>query len=349
MKTLIGKLRLGSDLRASEIAYAVTLLLSEQTAAVEKADFLTALDDKGESPEEIAGFVEQLIGRAIDPDIDAASLPGPMLDVCGTGGTGLEIFNVSTTIMFILAAGGAVVVKHGNRSVTSSCGSADVLEALGIRLHWPPEELRECVKRLGLGFIYARVYHPAFRALAQMRAQLAQENRRTIFNLLGPLLNPTRPRRQLIGVYAPRLTTVFAEVLRQLGRERAWIVHGSTGNETGMDDISTSGATTLAELVDGRVSSAVIDCRWLGIPEAGVADLRGGDAAENARTLTGILSGEVQGAKRDLALVNAAGGFVVSGLARDMGEGIWLAKQQIENGRALEKLRAFQSYPRKAA
>ncbi len=188
---------------------------------------------------------------------------------------------------------------------------------------------------------------PIIRRFARWRrcgSRLAQENRRTIFNLLGPLLNPARPSRQLIGVHTPRMTSVFAEVLRQLGRERAWIVHGSIGNGAGMDDISTSGVTTLAELADGRVSSAVIDCRWLGIPEASLEDLRGGDAAENARTLTGILSGEVQGAKRDLAVVNAAGGFVAAGLARDMGEGIWLARQQIENGRALEKLRALQEY-----
>ncbi len=345
MRDLTEKLQAGSDLRRAEIARAVTFLLAEETSAAEKADFLKALDEKGESPEEIAGFVEELIDHAIDPGLDPAALPGPMLDVCGTGGAGLEIFNVSTTIMFILAAGGATVVKHGNRSVTSCCGSADVLEALGIRLEWPPEELRECVLRLGLGFLYARSYHPAFRALAEMRAQLARENRRTIFNLLGPLLNPARPSRQLIGVYTPRMTAVFAEVLRQLGRERAWIVHGAVGNGRGMDDISTSGVTTLAELAGGRVSAAVIDVRWLGVAEADLADLRGGDAPENARLLTGILSGEVQGAKRDLALVNAAGGFVAAGLARELAEGIELAKEQIENGRALEKLRSLQSYP----
>ncbi len=343
MKALIEKLQAGIDLKAGEIGLAVGQLLSEEIAADEKAAFLRALDEKGESPEEIANFVEQLIDRAIDPQIDPASLPGPMIDVCGTGGAGLEIFNVSTTIMFILAAGGAAVVKHGNRSVTSCCGSADVLEALGIRLEWPPAQLNECLKRIGLAFIYARSYHPAFRALAEMRKQIAQENRRTIFNLLGPLLNPARPARQLIGVHTPRLTAVFAEVLRQLGRERAWVVHGSVGNDAGMDDISTNGVTTLSELNEGRVSSAVIDCRWLGIPEARLEDLRGGNAAENAQTLTGILSGEMQGAKRDLAVVNAAGGFVASGLARDMGEGIWLARQQIENGRALEKLRALQA------
>ncbi|MFN2475497.1 MAG: anthranilate phosphoribosyltransferase [Chthoniobacterales bacterium] len=344
MTPLLAKLATGSDLNSNDVAYAVTLLLSERVPADEKAAFLTKLHEKGETAEEIAAFVDRLIERAIDPMIDPTNLPGPMLDVCGTGGAGLNIFNVSTTIMFILAAAGVVVVKHGNRSVTSTCGSADVLEALGIRLEWTPEDLRECVERLGVGFIYARYYHPAFRALAEMRSQLALANQRTVFNLLGPLLNPARPQRQLIGVYLPRLTTVFAEVLRRLGRERAWAVHGLVENGSGFDNVSTSGVTTLAELVDGRVTSAVLDCRWLGVPEAPHTELRGGAATENAHTLIGILSGEVKGAKRDLALVNAAAGFVVSGLVHDMADGIALAREQIENGRALEKLRALQSY-----
>ena len=326
------------------MAIAVTLLLSDATSDEDKADFLTALHQKGETTEEIANFVEQLTERAIDPMIDPARVPGPMIDVCGTGGSGQNLFNVSTTIMFILAAGGAVVVKHGNRSVTSCCGSADVLEALGIKLEWPPEELKECVQRLGLGFIFARLYHPAFRALASTRARLARAKTRTIFNLLGPLLNPTRPQRQFIGVYAPRLTSVFAEVLRRLERERAWIVHGTAEGGVGMDDISISGATTLAELVDRTVHSAVIDTRWLNVRAATLDELRGGDAAENAETLTGILSGEVKGAKRDMAVANAAGAFITAGLARDMGEGIWFAQEQIDSGGALKKLRALQNY-----
>lgn len=342
MKALIEQLRAGDDLNRNDIRYAMTLLLAETTDAADKAAFLTVLHQKGESAEEIAGFVEQLIDRAVDPGIDPARLPGPMIDVCGTGGSGLDLFNVSTTIMFILAAGGAVVVKHGNRGVTSACGSADVLEALGVRLEWAPEDLKQCVERLGVGFVFARRYHPAFRALAEMRALLARSRTRTIFNLLGPLLNPARPMRQLIGVYTPRVTAVFAEVLRRLERERAWIVHGQTEDGAGMDDISISGATTLAELREGKISSAVIDARWLGIAGAGVADLRGGDASQNAATLTGILSGEIRGPKRDLALVNAGGGFVVAGLTNNLGDGIALAAEQIENGGALRKLRALQ-------
>jgi anthranilate phosphoribosyltransferase len=272
-----------------------------------------------------------------------------MIDVCGTGGDGLDLFNVSTTIMFVLAAGGAIVVKHGNRAVTSRCGSADVLEELGVAIDLAPDDLKECVERNGFGFIFARQYHPAFRAIAEMRGRLARQNTRTIFNLLGPLLNPARPTRQLIGVFAPRLTTVFGEVLRQLGHKRAWVVHGLGEDGIGMDDISISGATTVTELLNGKVSSAVLDVNWLGIARASVAELRGGDARENAATLEGILAGKITGPKRDIVVANAGGGFVAAGLTHDLKDGIQLAREELESGRALEKLRALQNYkPRRS-
>ena len=281
--------------------------------------------------------------------IAPADMPGPMVDVCGTGGDGLNLFNVSTTVAFVVAAGGAVVVKHGNRRVTSSCGSADVLEQLGVPFDLAPEQLRECLKWHRLGFLYARQYHPAFRVLAEMRQRLARQNMRTIFNALGPLLNPARPSRQLIGVFDPRLTGIFAEVLRELRRERAWVVHGLGDNDAGIDDISVSGATTVAELIDDKITSAVLDVSWLGIPRAAVGELQGGDARENAATIDGILSGKISGAKRDMTIVNAAGGFVVAGLARDLKEGIQLAREEIDSGRALEKLRALQNHRAKAS
>ena len=198
MNELIGKLRNGVDLTPSDIAYAVTLLFSQKVDDAGKADFLTALHQKGESADEVFGFAELLLERAIDPMIDETELSGPMVDICGTGGDGINMFNASTTIMFILAAGGATVVKHGNRSATSLCGSADVLEQLGVPLHLPPNELRECVKRNGLGFVFAREYHPSFRALAEMRQRLAKQKTRTIFNLLGPLLNPASGHGRLL-------------------------------------------------------------------------------------------------------------------------------------------------------
>lgn len=349
MKSLIEKLRHGLDLNRGEIDDAVTFLLSSEVADQTKTDFLTALHQKGETAEEIAAFVRALMKRAVDPLIDQAQMPGPMVDVCGTGGDGLDLFNVSTAVAFVVAAGGAVVVKHGNRRVTSSCGSADVLEELGVAIDLPPEDLRECLKRHSLGFLFARSYHPAFRALAETRERLARQNARTIFNALGPLLNPSRPSRQLIGVYAPQLTGIFAEVLRELRHERAWIVHGLGDSGLGMDDISISGATTVAELTGDKITSAILDVGWLGIPRAAVTDLQGGDARENAATIDGILSGKITGAKRDMTIVNAAGGFVVAGLARDLKEGIDLAREEIDSGRALEKLRALQNYRAKAS
>jgi anthranilate phosphoribosyltransferase len=349
IKLLVEKLEAGADLNGGDIAIGVTLLLSDQVDDQAKAEFLSALHKKGETAEEIAGFVELLMERAVDPMIDPKELGGPMIDVCGTGGDGLNFFNVSTTIMFILAAGGATVVKHGNRSVTSACGSADVLEELGIPLQLPPEELRENLKRHGLGFIFARQYHPAFRALAKMRERLARQKTRTIFSLLGPLLNPARPGRQLIGVYAPRLTTVFAEVLRRLGRDRAWIVHGLAEETNGMDDISICGATTIAELDHGKINSAVLDTQWLGLGRSPIDDLRGGNAKENAAILEGILSGEIKGPKREMAVANAAAGFVVAELSGDMNEGIARAREQIDSGRALAKLRALQNHKATAA
>jgi anthranilate phosphoribosyltransferase len=343
LKALTEKLESGGDLTAADIRYVVPLLLSDAADAELKAAFLTALHRKGETAEEITGFVGLFMERADDPQINPNELPGPMIDVCGTGGDGLSFFNVSTTIMFILAAGGAVVVKHGNRGVTSLCGSADVLEELHVPIHLAPEELKESLQRHGLGFVFARKYHPAFREIAKMREQLARQNTRTIFNLLGPLLNPARPPRQLLGVYAPRLTTIFAEVLRRLGRERAWVVHGLAEDTNGMDDISICGPTTVAELQDGKITSGVLDTQWLGLKRCPLDELHGGNAQENALALEGVLSGEIKGAKREMAVANAAGGFVVAGLVRDLSHGIALAREQIDSGRALAKLRAVQN------
>ena len=344
MKPLVDKLRAELDLTSGDIDLAVAQLLSDQVDDELKADFLVALHEKGESAEEIAAFVRPLMKRAVNPMIDLAELSGPMIDICGTGGDGLSFFNVSTAAMFVVAAGGAVVAKHGNRRVTSSCGSADVLEQLGIAIDLTPEQLNESLKQHGLGFIFARSYHPAFRALAAMRERLAKQKMRTVFNLLGPLLNPARPKRQLVGVFDPKWTAIIADVLRQMGHERAWVVHGLGDGGAGMDDISISGATTIAELADGKVSSAVMDVSWLGISRAPVKELEGGDARQNAETIAKILSGEIRDAKREMTVVNAAGGFVVAGLSRDLKEGIELAREEIDSGRALEKLRALQSY-----
>lgn len=349
LNALIEKLRSGVSLNGGEIADVVTVLLSPDADDQPKAEFLTALHKKGETVEEIAAFVRSLMKRAVDPMIVPGEMPGPLVDVCGTGGDGLDFFNVSTAVAFVVAAGGAVVVKHGNRRVTSMSGSADVLEQLGVPIDLTPEQLRESLKQHRFGFLFARQYHPAFRVVAEMRQRLARQNVRTIFNALGPLLNPARPTRQFIGVYTPHLTGVLAEVLRELRRERAWIVHGLGDDGAGIDDISISGVTTVAELHDDKITSAILDVSWLGIPRVSVTELRGGDAAENAQTIEGILSGKITGAKRNMTIVNAAGGFVVAGLAKELRAGIQLAREELDSGRALEKLRALQSYRPKAS
>ncbi|PYM04854.1 MAG: anthranilate phosphoribosyltransferase [Verrucomicrobia bacterium] len=341
MISLIEKIRAGNDLSAFDVQEAAAFLLSDSIEAKTKADFLTALHDKGESASEIASFVRVLLERAVPLEIE---VDGPIVDVCGTGGDGIDLFNVSTAITFVLAAGGATVVKHGNRGVTSRSGSADVLEALGVAIDLEPDDLRECIKRLGCGFVFARTYHPAFRALAEMRLRLARRQQRTIFNLLGPLLNPARPKRQLIGVFSPDLTMLFADVLRRLDCERAWIVSGTAVDSLTMDDVSTIGPTVIAEVNSGKITSAVLDTRWLGIPQATLPELTGGDARTNAETIMRILGGGQTGPKHDLVIANAAAGFVVSGLASEMNGGIAMAREQIESGRALEKLKALQNF-----
>jgi anthranilate phosphoribosyltransferase len=342
MIALTEKIRGGNELSAFDVQEAAAFLLSDSIEAKTKADFLTALHEKGESASEIASFVRVLLERAVPLELDGDGRP--VIDVCGTGGDGIDLFNVSTAITFVLAAGGATVVKHGNRRVTSQSGSADVLEALGISIDLEPDDLRECIRRVGCGFVYARTYHPAFRALAEMRLRLARKHQRTIFNLLGPLLNPARPKRQLIGVFAPHLTKLFAEVLRQLDCERAWIVSGTAVDTLALDDVSTIGPTSIAELDAGKITSAVLDTRWLGISQATLPELVGGDARTNAETITQILAGTETGPKRDLVVVNAAAGFVVAGLANEMNAGIAMAREAIDSGRALEKLKALQDY-----
>lgn len=337
MNDLIQQLQQGADLNASEVEHAVAALTSTDISDDLKAEFLKTLRAKGETAKEIAAFVQALLARAVDPGLDPAQLPGPMIDVCGTGGDKLELFNVSTAVMFVVAAGGACVVKHGNRAATSKCGGADVLEELGVKIDRGPEELRACVETHGLGFVFAPVYHPAFKAIAPVRKALAAQGIPTIFNLLGPLLNPARPAYQLVGIFSPVLLPKYAEALAVLGRAHAWAVHGS-----GMDELSLTGPSAVREVVNGVVREQTIDPTSLGLPTCTLDDLRGGDRQANAAILLSILDGSDVGPKRDLVLLNAAAGFVITGLAPDLESGLALAREQITSGRALAKLRALQ-------
>ena len=336
---LTARLRTGLDLTGEMVDAAVAALVSTDAADASKADFLKALRTKGETAAEIAAFAQALLARAVDPGLDPVRLAGPVLDVCGTGGDKLELFNVSTTVMFLLAAGGACVVKHGNRAITSKCGGADVLETLGVRIDLPPSDLRRCVEAHGLGFLFAPAYHPAFKAIGPVRRALAAEGIPTIFNLLGPLLNPARPPYQLVGIFSPALLPKYAETLALLGRARAWAVHGS-----GMDELSLTGPSAVCEIAGGLVREFTIDPAPLGLAPCALDELRGGDCAENARILTAILDGSERGPRRDLVLLNAAAGFTITGLADGLPAGLTLAREQIENGRALAKLHALQQF-----
>lgn len=342
MESLTHQLLSKTNLTSAQIAEAASHLVDPAIESAVKADFLRALAQKGETPAEIAAFVNEFLKLAVDPGLDRAKLPGPMLDVVGTGGDQLHLFNVSSTAMFILAAGGVCVTKHGNRGITSKAGGADVLEALGIKIDLPKEKVVVGIESIGLGFFFAPLYHPAFKAVAEARKMLAAEGQRSIFNVLGPLLNPSRPDYQLIGVFDPKLTRAFGEILVQLGRQGAWVVHGSAGVGQGMDELSTLGMNEVCQLAGGKLSEMKLDPKSLGFGKAKLEDLVGGDATENAAILEGVLAGTLKGAKRDIAVLNAAAGFVITGKAVDLEAGKALAEELLSRGAAHAKLRAMQ-------
>jgi anthranilate phosphoribosyltransferase len=305
-----------------------------------KESLLASLARKGETPAEIAGFVEFFLAHAVDPQLGSLSLPGPTLDVCGTGGDRLDLFNVSTTSMFVAAAAGAVVVKHGNRGITSKSGGADVLEALGIRIDLDPVGFRRCIESAGVGFLFAPLYHPAFKSVVAVRKALAGKGVSTLFNLIGPLLNPARPEFQLLGVFRQDLCPSFAAILRRLGRRGAWVVHGSTRDGGSVDEVSLMGPSRICRAQGGGVSEEfVIHPQDFGLEVADVDTLRGGDAATNATILEAILSGRETGPRRDIVLLNAAAAIACCDLADDMNQGIAIAREAIASGAAAERLR----------
>jgi anthranilate phosphoribosyltransferase len=343
MDALIHHLEEKQDLSPREVEVAAELLLDASAADEKKARLLEALSAKGETPEEIAGFVEAFLGHAVEPHLGLLELDGPTLDVCGTGGDQLDLFNVSTTTMFVAAAAGAVVVKHGNRGITSKSGGADVLEALGIRIDLSTDDFRRCIAEAGVGFMFAPHYHPAFKAVIGVRKALAAKGVKTIFNLIGPLLNPAKPQCQLVGVFSRELCPAFAEILQRLGRDSAWVVHGTTGDGRSVDEVSLMGSTRICKSgLYQDINDEEVRPRDFGLSHAEVHELQGGDAQTNAIILEGILSGKETGPKRDMVLMNAGAALACAGLADDMGDGIQLAKEVILSGAALEKLRLLQ-------
>ena len=342
MKELIEQLRAGIDLTPSEVQTAANFLADLQFPDAEKTEFLAALRDKGESGEEVGYFAEAFLNLAVRP---VANLQGkPSIDLCGTGGDRLELINVSTTAAFVVAAGGAVVAKHGNRAITSRSGGADVLEKLGIPVTDSPEKMTAALEQTGVGFLFAPLFHPAFAAVATARKKLAEQGIATVFNLLGPLLNPLRPEYQLIGVFSPTILEKYALALARLGRKRAWVAHGEVPNGSGMDEISTLGETAVHEVKESVFNYFHLFPDQFGIRIPSLHELRGGDAEQNAKSLTEILAGTERGAKRDFVLMNAAAGLVIAGLAPRMEKGLQAAAQLVDSGQALAKLREFQEF-----
>ena len=340
MKHLTDKIRAGHELPAEDVRDAAELLLGGETADQAKADFLQALHQRGETPAEVRAFAAAFLGRAepfeVAPDL------GPILDVCGTGGDKLGLFNVSTAVMFVAAGAGARLVKHGNRGITSKSGGADVLEALGIAVEASPDRLHGMLEEAGAVLLFAPRFHPAFKSVAPARKILAERGSASVFNMLGPLLNPARPQRQLAGVFSEKLVPLYSAVLPELGRETAWIVHGRAGDHGVMDEISTLGSTLIAKATRDRVESGESTPEDLGVVRADIEDLRGGEAAANARLLGELLSGERRGPARDLVLVNAAAAVTVAGLADDWSEAMERAAESIDSGAASGVLRKMQ-------
>ncbi|MCY0896466.1 MAG: anthranilate phosphoribosyltransferase [Alicyclobacillaceae bacterium] len=311
-----------------ELAEAFTLeLMSGGVSEVQTAGVLAAIAVRGETPDEIAGFASAMRSHGITVQADLGAV-----DTCGTGGDGLNTFNISTAAAIVAAAAGVPIAKHGNRAATSKSGSADVLEALGVQVDSQPASARACLESCGICFLFARNYHPAMKYAAGPRKQLGF---RTIFNVLGPLTNPAGVKRQVLGVYAERLVPIVAEALRQLQSEHALVVHG----QDGLDEFSLSGPTYVAELKHGTVQLYEISPSDVGLNAAPVSTLAGGTAVENAAIVEAILSGEQRGPTRDAVLFNAGAALYVGGRASSIREGVCLAADTIDGGRAQATLK----------
>jgi anthranilate phosphoribosyltransferase len=303
------------------------------------ADVLAFLRRKGETLAELVGFASAI--REMGPSLDLANLEEPLLDTCGTGGDGTCTFNISTATAFVVAGAGIRVAKHGNRRISSQCGSADVLEALGVSVTQPPEQVSACIRQTGIGFLYAPLLHPAVKHAQEARLLLKG---RTVFNLLGPLTNPAHARIQLIGAYSVRAAEMLAHASARLGIERAFVVHGADG----LDEISTTGITTVFQVEDGRVQKG----RWtpadFGLDPASIEDLKGEDAATNAGIIRTVLDGE-PGPRRDIVVANAAAALLVAQRAPDLKSAVTLAAESIDSGAARRKLEQVVQFGSKAA
>ena len=313
------------DLARAEMAAVMAEIADGGATPAQVGALLAALRLKGETVEEIVGAAEVMRARTEKVRVDCPVF----VDTCGTGGDGRNTFNISTTAAFAVAGAGVTVAKHGNRSVSSRCGSADVLAALGVDVEAPKDRVERCIAEVGIGFLFAPRLHPAFKAVAGVRRELAI---RTVFNLLGPLANPAGARHQVLGVYEPRWVPVIGGVLAALGARRAFVVHGE-----GLDEIAVTGRTDVADVRDGQVELFQVTPEELGLgrwPESAIA---GGDAAYNAAVTRAVLDGQ-RGAPRDAVLANAGAALVAAGAAADLRAGVHLAAEAVDRGAAREKL-----------
>jgi len=328
MQDFIQKITSGHDLSSDEAESAIGNIFADATDAQIGA-FLIALKMKGESSQEIAGLARGMkkAANTINPKVS-----GTLVDTCGTGGDSSQTINVSTASAIVTSAAGVPVAKHGNYSITSKSGSADVLQELGVSIDLPPEKVEQSIEQVGIGFMLAPVFHPSMKRVGGPRKELGV---RTVFNILGPLTNPANAKAQVIGVFDESLCITMANVLNLLGTKRAFVVHGS-----GLDEISNLDQTTVAELNGGKVESYSLTPEDFGINRAAMPDIRGGTPQENAADIVKILKGE-KGAKRDIVVMNSAAALVVGEKASDLKDGLELAQQTIDNGTALEKLKNF--------
>ena len=328
------------DLTRIEAAAAMEAIMSGGATNAQIAAFLTALRMKGETVEELIGFAQVMRQKAVKVRAHGADVVAQtgtdremLIDTCGTGGDASGTFNVSTATAFVVAGAGLRVAKHGNRSVSSLCGSADVVETLGISIELPPQQVARCVNEVGIGFLYAPLLHTAMKYVMAARREMGV---RTVFNMLGPLTNPAGANAQVIGVYSDSLCEPLARVLAELGTIRAFVVHGADG----LDEISTTGESHICEVHEGVVRTSRVRPEDFGVPRASIRDLQGGDRDENAQIIRQVLAGE-PGPRRDIVLVNAAAALVVGGRARDLKDGATLAAHSVDSGGAARKLSAL--------
>ncbi len=319
----------GQDLSEDQAAEAMAEIMSGSATPAQIAGLAIALRMKGERTDELAGFARTMRANATAVPHNQAVL----LDTCGTGGDGSGTFNISTTVALVAASAGAKVAKHGNRALSSQSGSADVLAALGVKIELTPAQVGRCIDEVGIGFLFAPALHGSMKHANGPRKELGV---RTLFNLLGPLTNPAGAKRQLIGVFEGDFVEPLAGVLLRLGTEQAWVVHGHDG----LDELSTTDESRVAELKDGKVRSFYLNPDDLGLERASLADLKGGDAVLNASITQAVLKGGL-GPHRDIVLLNAGAALVVAGLAQTLKEGIGSAGKAIDAGRSLEKLEAL--------